>query len=426
MSLKKPGITLRAMPSFLRFGSAQLAAKRQGVPGLVRLARYALAVLARMESHDEASSYLERLRPLPDALRQQCFFGRAVSPSCAERASEATGQEVLRCLLERMVHRTSALVAAWMAVGFAHGVMNTDNLSLLGVTVDLNVYGFLSKYDPGWAPNHIDDTARYAFGAQPEIAKWNLERLSDALTGTPFLVDREPDATSWAEPGEWLDLKRAQRELQHFDELFERCYVVRMELRLGLLASGRPCGTDRGPGCVVKKWTTWLEQTGADYPRASRLLAELLAPSAARPPAESLRESFAEAVGANSTAGLEEFLQELQALRPDPDALRAAVPRLSLRSHVLMEAAKLVELKKQGSKVRDFLRALQQLLQHPFGEIEGIAAMSSVVDDPKAFWKGTDLTAEETEVDLRPSLQGRLHALPPESLKQLRTSCGAQ
>ncbi|CAK9047517.1 unnamed protein product [Durusdinium trenchii] len=347
MSLKKPGITLRAMPSFLRFGSAQLAAKRQGVPGLVRLARYALAVLARMESHDEASSYLERLRPLPDALRQQCFFGRAVSPSCAERASEATGQEVLRCLLERMVHRTSALVAAWMAVGFAHGVMNTDNLSLLGVTVDLNVYGFLSKYDPGWAPNHIDDTARYAFGAQPEIAKWNLERLSDALTGTPFLVDREPDATSWAEPGEWLDLKRAQRELQHFDELFERCYVVRMELRLGLLASGRPCGTDRGPGCVVKKWTTWLEQTGADYPRASRLLAELLAPSAARPPAESLRESFAEAVGANSTAGLEEFLQELQALRPDPDALRAAVPRLSLRSHVLMEAAKLVELKKQ-------------------------------------------------------------------------------
>eukprot|EP00913_Durusdinium_trenchii_P007242 g6806.t1 len=196
--------------------------------------------------------------------------------------------------------------------------------------------------------------------------------LSDALTGTPFLVDREPDATSWAEPGEWLDLKRAQRELQHFDELFERCYVVRMELRLGLLASGRPCGTDRGPGCVVKKWTTWLEQTGADYPRASRLLAELLAPSAARPPAESLRESFAEAVGANSTAGLED--------------------------HVLMEAAKLVELKKQGSKVRDFLRALQQLLQHPFGEIEGIAAMSSVVDDPKAFWKGTDLTAEETEV----------------------------
>ena len=93
----------------------------------------------------------------------------------------------MECLLERVTLRSAALVAAWMSVGFAHGVLNTDNLSILGITIDLNVYGFLDRYDQNWAPNHIDDEKRYAFGRQPEMVKWDLQRLVEALSGGPIL-----------------------------------------------------------------------------------------------------------------------------------------------------------------------------------------------------------------------------------------------
>lgn len=394
--MKKAAITSRVMPSFLRFGSAQLAAKRQGVAGLTHLARHALDVLSRMERHDDASvKYLQRLRqPVPKALRRDCFFVALDPPSCAGQVGEVLGgQEVLRCLLQRLVQRTAALVAG-MAVGFAHGVMNTDNLSLLGTTVDLNVFGFLSKYDPSWAPNHIDDTARYAFGAQPEIAKWNLQRLSDALTGTPFLADREPDAMKWSAPGEWLDASIAAQEVDNFDQHFERCFVARMEVRLGLPATGLPCAAGVSGGCVVKHWVQWLERTGADYPRASRGLSDVLEADAER--ASNAAERLAEHAGANSTTGLVEILQELRQLQDQLQlvpAIRAAVPKLSLRSHVLAEAAKLVEIQRPGSKARQFLKLLQRLLEEPFQEVEAVVE----VDDPKGFWQKTDLHAEEPE-----------------------------
>jgi uncharacterized protein YdiU (UPF0061 family) len=73
-------------------------------------------------------------------------------------------------------------MAQWMAVGFMHGVMNTDNMSILGLTIDYGPYGWIDDFDPGWTPNTTDEEGkRYCFGQQPEIARWNLERLADAL-----------------------------------------------------------------------------------------------------------------------------------------------------------------------------------------------------------------------------------------------------
>merc|ERR1712224_778443 len=117
----------------------------------------------------------------------------------------------------------------------AHGVMNTDNLSLLGITVDLNVYGFLAKYDVDWAPNLIDDEKRYAFGSQRAIAKWNLRRLADALVGKPFEADSDRDAHTWPTgyKGRWLQDEVAVDVLERFDASYDVCYVARMELRLG-------------------------------------------------------------------------------------------------------------------------------------------------------------------------------------------------
>jgi len=84
--------------------------------------------------------------------------------------------------------RTARLRVHWMRVGFVHGVMNTDNMSILGLTIDYGPYGWVDDFDPGWTPNTTDAAGRrYCFGRQPEIARWNLERLGEALA--PILPD---------------------------------------------------------------------------------------------------------------------------------------------------------------------------------------------------------------------------------------------
>src|SRR5690606_14093380 len=78
--------------------------------------------------------------------------------------------------------RTARLVAGWMRVGFVHGVLNTDNMSILGLTIDYGPYGWIDDYDPDWTPNTTDAQGRrYRFGWQPRVAHWNLARLAAAL-----------------------------------------------------------------------------------------------------------------------------------------------------------------------------------------------------------------------------------------------------
>ena len=84
--------------------------------------------------------------------------------------------------LREVVLNTARLMAHWQAIGFAHGVMNTDNMSILGLTLDYGPFGFLDTYDPGFICNHSDETGRYAFKQQPDIGAWNLTRLAQALT----------------------------------------------------------------------------------------------------------------------------------------------------------------------------------------------------------------------------------------------------
>jgi uncharacterized protein YdiU (UPF0061 family) len=89
---------------------------------------------------------------------------------------------------EAVVERTAALMAHWLAVGFAHGVMNTDNFSILGLTLDYGPYGFLETYEPGFICNHTDESGRYAFDRQPTIGLWNCHALAEALSS---LVERD-------------------------------------------------------------------------------------------------------------------------------------------------------------------------------------------------------------------------------------------
>lgn len=87
--------------------------------------------------------------------------------------------------------RTADLLVGWMRVGFVHGVLNTDNLSILGLTIDYGPYGWLEGFDPGWTPNTTDaGTRRYRYGTQPQVAHWNLLQLANALT--PLVSEVEP------------------------------------------------------------------------------------------------------------------------------------------------------------------------------------------------------------------------------------------
>ena len=141
----EPGaIVCRVAPSFLRFGNFELFAARGEVQLLTRLADYTL----------------------------RHHFPELGAPS----------PETYAAWLTEICRRTAVLMAQWMRVGFVHGVMNTDNMSILGLTIDYGPFGFLDNYDPDFTPNTTDaGERRYRFSNQPRVAKWNLIKLAEAL-----------------------------------------------------------------------------------------------------------------------------------------------------------------------------------------------------------------------------------------------------
>ncbi|RYZ64637.1 MAG: YdiU family protein, partial [Proteobacteria bacterium] len=143
---EEPGaIVCRVAPSFLRFGSYELFASRGETEPLRTLVRFTLE------------------RHYPQYL-------------AADGAMDVPG------FFAEVCRRTARLVSEWMRVGFVHGVMNTDNLSILGLTIDYGPYGWIEPFDPGWTPNTTDAGGkRYRFGNQPRIAQWNLAQLGNAL-----------------------------------------------------------------------------------------------------------------------------------------------------------------------------------------------------------------------------------------------------
>ena len=106
------------------------------------------------------------------------------------------GRPTYLALFEEVCRRTAVLAAHWTRVGFVHGVLNTDNMSILGLTIDYGPYGWLEGYDPTWTPNTTDaGTRRYRYGQQPNVALWNLARLGEALSP---LIDTPGRPPSWA------------------------------------------------------------------------------------------------------------------------------------------------------------------------------------------------------------------------------------
>lgn len=145
-------VVCRVAPSFIRFGNFQIFAARDDVQNLRRLCDFTIK---------DAFPHLHSDQP-----------------------------EKYSAWFEEVCKRTAEMVIHWMRVGFVHGVMNTDNMSILGLTIDYGPYGWLEDYNPGWTPNTTDAAGkRYRFGNQPLVAHWNLYQLGNAIM--PLVNDVE-------------------------------------------------------------------------------------------------------------------------------------------------------------------------------------------------------------------------------------------
>jgi uncharacterized protein YdiU (UPF0061 family) len=237
-----------------------------------------------------------------------------------------------------VVERTARLVAEWQAVGFAHGVLNTDNMSILGLTLDYGPFGFLDDFEPGFICNHSDDHGRYAFNKQPRIALWNLACLGEALL---TLITEE----------------QAQQALGAFAPAFNARFVARMREKLGLR---EPREEDVN---LLEALFARMGEARVDYTRFFRMLARFDSSPGARN--EPLRALFTDGEGFDAWAS--DYRARL-ALESSVDAERRsrmerANPKYVLRNYLAQTA---IARAQEGdfSEVNRLLRVLSR----PFDE----------------------------------------------------------
>jgi serine/tyrosine/threonine adenylyltransferase len=158
-----------------------------------------------------------------------------------------------RALLDAVIARQVELVARWLSVGFIHGVMNTDNMSIAGETIDYGPCAFMDAFHPGQVYSSIDRGGRYAYGNQPRIAQWNLSRLAQSLLP---LLDDEPDKA----------IEEAQGAIDGFPERFEHAYLACFRAKLGLVDA------QEGDAELIDTLLQAMSETGADFTNTFRAL----------------------------------------------------------------------------------------------------------------------------------------------------------
>ena len=245
--------------------------------------------------------------------------------------------------------RTARMVVGWMRVGFVHGVMNTDNMSILGLTIDYGPYGWVDNFDPGWTPNTTDSGGkRYAFGRQPEIARWNLERLADAL-GSVF-----------------ADGAALMAGLERYDEIYNREFNRVFAQKFGLKELR---GDD---GDLINDVFALLQKAEVDMTEFFRMLARV---DVSKPSPDSLQSAFY--VDEKYMQCRAEFAAWLAryATRVGEDgqpgnqrvmAMNQANPRYVLRNYLAQEA---IDLAEQGDA--SLIHELLDVMRNPYHEQSG-------------------------------------------------------
>jgi uncharacterized protein YdiU (UPF0061 family) len=255
-----------------------------------------------------------------------------------------TDERRYAALLAGVVARQAALVAQWLLVGFIHGVMNTDNMSVCGETIDYGPCAFMDAYDPATVFSSIDHAGRYAYANQPRVAHWNLARLAEALL--PLLAGDEDTAVALA-----------KETLAGFAPQFQAAYLAGLRRKLGLFEQRE------GDAELAQDLLDRMAANGADFTLTFRSLCE----AAAGPHADAAaRAQFADAAAYDAWA--ERWRLRLSEEPADAAArqaaMRAANPAFIARNHQV-EAAIGAAVERQ-----DFLpfETLLAVLARPFDD----------------------------------------------------------
>jgi uncharacterized protein YdiU (UPF0061 family) len=313
----EPGaIVCRVAPNFLRFGNYELPASRGETVLLRQLVDFTL----------------------------EHFF-----PEIGTRDKQGYA-----AFLVEVAQRTARLIAHWQAVGFVHGVMNTDNLSILGLTIDYGPYGWVDDFDLGWTPNTTDaGQKRYCFGNQPGIGLWNVERLGVALL--PLLdADEQPVIDALEE--------------------YQRTYFSEATRRLGEKL-GVVFAAERGDAELLQQCFDWLGAQETDMTLFFRALSQVVVTDAA--PAElpaGVRSAFYGPVPESHAAqGLTWLQRWWQRVRAEPRApadiaraMDATNPKYVLRNWLAQEAIDAAHAGNLGKVHR-----LLEVMERPFDEQPG-------------------------------------------------------
>jgi uncharacterized protein YdiU (UPF0061 family) len=308
-----PGaIFTRVAASHLRVGTFQYFAARGDVEGLRTLADFAIA------------------RHYPET---------------------AQAERPYRALLDGVIARQASLIAQWMLLGFIHGVMNTDNMSISGETIDYGPCAFMEAYDPDKVFSSIDLNGRYAYSNQPNAAHWNLTQLAEALLP---LLEKEAGNQEAA-------LASAYEALAAFGPKFETAYLAGMRRKLGLLTE------QDGDTALAQDLLDRMAANGADFTLTFRRLCD----AAASPEGDAgVRALFADPGAYDSWAVRwhlrlqQESAQELARTA----AMRRANPAYIPRNHIV-EAALAAAVTRQDFKP---FEELLEVVSHPYEERPGL------------------------------------------------------
>jgi uncharacterized protein YdiU (UPF0061 family) len=296
----EPGaIVCRVAPSFVRFGNFQILAANDERDTLKRLADYVI------REHFPG-------RPYASWYREAC-------------------------------RRTALLMVDWMRLGFVHGVMNTDNMSVLGLTIDYGPYGWLEGYDPAWTPNTTDAQGRrYCYGNQPHIAQWNLARFAEALLS---LVDKD----------------QLEDSLALYADTFNSAWQRALAQKLGLASLDQP-GDDE----LTSELLEALLEAETDFTLFFRNLAAV--PLEGGELLEPLRPAFyADEARPRLTEWLTRYVgrvrQEGVALATRVERMNRVNPKYVFRNYLAQQAIDALEA---GDAA--VLERLMKVLQHPYAE----------------------------------------------------------
>jgi uncharacterized protein YdiU (UPF0061 family) len=298
--IETAAVVTRVAPSFIRFGHFEHFSYREQIPQLRQLADFVI----------------------------DNFY-----PIC--RHTEQFAGNPYAALLEAVSERTAAMVVQWQAVGFCHGVMNTDNMSILGLTIDYGPFQFLDAFDPDHICNHSDTQGRYAYKRQPNIAYWNLFCLGQALL--PLIGEQE----------------LALAALESYKSVFPTELDSRMRAKLGLSRQ------EPGDRVLIEGILKLLAQDRVDYTIFWRRLSHFAANGNADP----VRDLFLDRVSADSWLQLYSERLALEDKGLAADLMLNTNPKFVLRNHLGEQAIR-------QAKLKDFsgVDNLLALLENPFDE----------------------------------------------------------